>query len=112
MIKLNKNSLVVVTGAAKGNGKAIAEACEKSGAMVVRVDLLELETNQRNFVGKVTDENLISKVVSYCSEQKYETLSLINALVNFEDDEGIKESWQIEDSVTVEVIIISDWVSE
>ena len=78
MIKLNKNSLVVVTGAAKGNGKAIAKALEQSGASVVRVDVLELEKNEQNFVGEVVDENLISKVVNYCSEQKYETLSLIN----------------------------------
>ena len=78
MIKLHKNALVVVTGAAKGNGKAIAKAIEAAGAKVVRIDLLELETNERNFVGHITDKNLISRVVSYCSEQKYETLSLIN----------------------------------
>ena len=78
MIKLHKNSLVVVTGAARGIGKAIAKAIEAAGAKVVRIDLLELETNERNFVGQVTDKNLISRVVSYCSEQKYETLSLIN----------------------------------
>ena len=39
MIKLNNNSLVVVTGAAKGNGKAIAEAIEAAGAKVVRVEI-------------------------------------------------------------------------
>jgi NAD(P)-dependent dehydrogenase (short-subunit alcohol dehydrogenase family) len=78
MIKLDKNSLVVVTGAAKGNGKAIASAIEKSGAQVVRVDLLELEKNEQNFIGEVTDNNLIRKVIDYCSKQKFETLSLIN----------------------------------
>ena len=78
MIKLDKNSLVVVTGAAKGNGMAISKAIEESGAKVIRVDLLELEINERNFVGKVTDKNFINRVVSFCAEQKYDTLSLIN----------------------------------
>jgi NAD(P)-dependent dehydrogenase (short-subunit alcohol dehydrogenase family) len=78
MIKLDKNSLVVITGAAKGNGRAISEAIEESGAKVVRVDLLELEKSEKNFVGQVTDKNFINKVVRFCSDQKYETLTLIN----------------------------------
>ena len=82
MIKLDKNSLVVVTGAAKGNGRAISEAIEESGAKVVRVDLLELEISEKNFVGQVTDKNFINKVVRFCSDQKYETLTLINNAQN------------------------------
>jgi NAD(P)-dependent dehydrogenase (short-subunit alcohol dehydrogenase family) len=78
MIKLDKKSLVIVTGAARGNGRAISEAIEAAGAKVIRVDLLELEINERNFVGQITDKNFINRVVSFCSEQKYETLSLIN----------------------------------
>ena len=58
MIKLDKNSLVVVTG-----------AVVVTGVVVV---------NERNFVGKVTDKNFINRVVSFCAEQKYDTLSLIN----------------------------------
>jgi NAD(P)-dependent dehydrogenase (short-subunit alcohol dehydrogenase family) len=78
MIKLDKNSLVIVTGAAKGNGRAISKAIEAAGAKVIRVDQLELEFNERNFVGQVTDQNLIDKVVSFCEKHQYETISLIN----------------------------------
>ncbi len=78
MIKLDSGALVVVTGAAKGNGKAIADAIECAGAEVVRVDLLNINTNKNSFKGAVTDENLIKQVVDYCSKQRYKSLSLIN----------------------------------
>ncbi len=78
MITLDDSSLVIVTGAAKGNGEAIADAIEKAGAHVVRVDLLKCNTNRKSFTGSVTDDSFISEVVKYCEGQKYKTLSLIN----------------------------------
>jgi NAD(P)-dependent dehydrogenase (short-subunit alcohol dehydrogenase family) len=78
VIKLNHKTLAVVTGAAKGNGKAIADAIEEAGASVVRVDLLECDTHGKYFVGEVTDKNLIKEVVGYCAGQDYNVLVLIN----------------------------------
>ena len=78
MIKLDSNTLVVVTGAAKGNGKAISDALEIAGARVVRVDLLKCEKDVNSFIGEVTDDTLIREVVDFCSNQEYKTLSLIN----------------------------------
>ena len=78
MIKLDNDTLVVVTGAARGNGKVISDMIEVAGGTVVRVDLLELKTSERNFTGQVNDENLIKEVVEFCSNQQYKTLSLIN----------------------------------
>ena len=74
MIKLDNDALVVVTGAAKGNGEAIANAIERAGAKVVRVDLLSINKNKSSFKGTVTDEDLIEQVVDYCSKQKYKSL--------------------------------------
>ena len=78
MIKLDSKTLVIVTGAAKGNGKAIADTIENAGAKVVRVDLLKCETDRNSFMGEVTDDILIRKVTDYCTNKKYETLALIN----------------------------------
>ena len=78
MIKLTDNSLIVVTGAAQGNGQAIADTVEKAGARVVRIDLLSLSENENNFTGSVESDDLIEEVVRYCEEQQYQTLSLIN----------------------------------
>lgn len=78
MIRLESDSLVVVTGAARGNGKAIADAIEKAGGRVVRVDVLPLEESERSFTGSVDDDNLIDNVKSYCEGQSYQTLSLVN----------------------------------
>jgi NAD(P)-dependent dehydrogenase (short-subunit alcohol dehydrogenase family) len=78
MIELDNKTLVVVTGAAKGNGKAIANTLVKSGASVVHVDQLECDTNLKSFKGDITDEKLVRDVVTYCSNQVYNILCLIN----------------------------------
>jgi len=79
-ISSDNNTLAVVTGAAKGNGKVIADSLENSGATVIRVDLLKSVTtaNGKCFVGEVTDELLIKEVFTYCSKQKFDELLLIN----------------------------------
>ena len=76
--KLNKKTLAIVTGAAKGNGKIIAESLDDSGAAVVRVDLLECGTSGKYFVGEVTDQALIQDVKAYCLKQEFNKLLLIN----------------------------------
>ena len=49
--KLNKQTLAIVTGAAKGNGKIIAESLDNSGAAVVRVDLSRVWYKWKIFCG-------------------------------------------------------------
>jgi len=78
MIKVDQNTLAIVTGAAKGNGKAIADALEVAGAQVIRVDLLNCSNGKDSFVGEITSNDLIKNVVKYCSKQQYENLVLIN----------------------------------
>jgi len=48
------NKIAIVTGAARGNGKAISEALGKSGAKVILIDILEKEL-------KNTEKNLQKK---------------------------------------------------
>jgi NAD(P)-dependent dehydrogenase (short-subunit alcohol dehydrogenase family) len=87
VISLDKSYLAVVTGAARGNGKAIADAIEEAGAKVVRVDLLQLKSNEIDFVGDVNDTKLIKKVVNFCLSHKYDTLVLVNnAAVSLEHE--------------------------
>jgi NADP-dependent 3-hydroxy acid dehydrogenase YdfG len=64
--KLNKKTLAIVTGSAKGIGKIITESLDNSGAVVIRVDLLECGTSGKYFVGDVTDQVLIQDVKAYC----------------------------------------------
>ncbi len=78
MIKLDDDTLAIVTGAAKGNGKAIADALEDANAHVVRVDLLQCDNSNDSFIGEITDDSLIARVVDHCSGQKYKTLILVN----------------------------------
>ena len=76
--KSNKKTLAIVTGAAKGNGKIIAESLDKTGANVVRIDLLECGTIGKYFVGELTDQALIQDVKAYCLKQEFNKLLLIN----------------------------------
>lgn len=71
------DTLAIVTGAAKGNGKSIADALEGCGAKVVRVDQLPSEEGI-GFVGSVTDDDLIKEVIDYCEKQSIAELLLIN----------------------------------
>ena len=93
--KLNKKTLAIVTGAAKGNGKIIAESLVNSGATVLRVDLLECGTSGKYFVGEVTDTALIRDVKAYCLKQEFNKLLLINnAGVTFPSEYPYpKEDW-------------------
>ena len=81
MIKVDQNTLAIVTGSAKGNGKAIANALEIANARVIRVDLLkcsESKDSKDNFVGDIASDDLIKDVARYCLKQQYENLVLIN----------------------------------
>jgi len=78
MIKVDEGTLAIVTGAAKGNGKAIADIIEEAGARVIRVDLLKCNKDEDSFIGEITNDGLIKNVVDYCSKQNYKTLVLIN----------------------------------
>ena len=46
-----ENKIAIVTGASRGNGKAISEGLLKAGATVILVDILEkeLELTEENF---------------------------------------------------------------
>ena len=52
-----ENKIAIVTGASRGNGKAISEGLLKAGATVILVDILEkeLELTEENFKEEVLD---------------------------------------------------------
>ena len=77
-IKLNSDFLAVVTGASRGNGKAIATAFETAGAIVVRVDIQECNSKNVCFIGDVSDQKLIDSVKKYCLKQKFKSFVLVN----------------------------------
>ena len=74
----NQKTLAIVTGAANGNGKAIAELLDNSGVFVIRVDLEECDTDCISFVGDVTSLKLICEVNDFCEKQHVDKLILIN----------------------------------
>jgi len=78
MIQLPSNSLIIVTGAANGNGFAISKKLENSGAEIVRVDKSELPQNPNNFSGDVTNEDFIAEVYDFCSTKKFKFIGLVN----------------------------------
>ena len=66
MFDLN-GTLAIVTGAAKGNGKAIFEALNTAGATVVGVDLLKID-NPLSIQGKIQDESILENIIKVVSE--------------------------------------------
>jgi len=78
MIKLPSNSLIIVTGAANGNGFAISKKLEDSGAEIIRVDKSRLPKNPNNFSGDVTNENFINEVYNFCLTKQFSFFGLVN----------------------------------
>lgn len=91
-----KNKVAIVTGAARGNGKTIAEALLSSDATVILVDNQKklLEDTQKSFIKQgfdshsffadITKKNDISKLYNYVNK-KYKRIDILvnNAGVSF-----------------------------
>jgi len=71
------NTFAIITGAAQGNGKAIASGYEKAGANVLAVDTKVLKFN--NIVqGDISDGSTIDEIKSLVGNYFYDNLVLIN----------------------------------
>lgn len=85
-----ENKVAIVTGAARGNGQAIAEALLKAQATVVLVDILEDTLRQTTnmfksgklraipFVCDITDVNQIERLVIFVKEECQKVDVLVN----------------------------------
>ena len=77
------NKISIVTGSARGNGKAIAEALLRSGSIVIMVDVLKKELLQTekeflsenlpavSYVCDITKKDQILKLGKYIGKKKY-----------------------------------------
>lgn len=80
--------VAIVTGAARGNGKAIAEAYVRTGAIVYFVDILKEElvktvnaiksTKAKYIVADITNEKDIKKIISQVYNKEHKIDILVN----------------------------------
>ena len=57
------NKVAIVTGSARGNGKAIVEGLAAAGATVVAVDIIEQQNNCDNVLGDITNAEQLNELV-------------------------------------------------
>ena len=69
--------MAIITGAAFGNGNAIATSYEKAGASVIGVDIQKTDF-KLNIVGDISDYSTIQKVRTIVEKNDFKNLVLIN----------------------------------
>ncbi len=82
-----RGRIAIVTGAARGIGRAVAEAFASSGAQVIAVDLLESVMTQQEkatpnwhgYCANVSEPTDVSALADYCLAQVGTPDTLINA---------------------------------
>lgn len=87
--------VAVVTGAAHGIGKAVADALEKSGAKVAALDIAFASEGKNQFIVDVADSTAVNKTISAVEHQLGEIDYLVNvagilrmgSLLEYSDDD-------------------------
>ncbi len=69
--------MAIITGAAFGNGNAIANGYERVGASVIGVDILKTDFKM-NVVGDISNHSVIQQVINVVEKNDFENLVLIN----------------------------------
>ena len=70
-------TLAIVTGAANGNGFAIASGYEKAGAVVLAVDIQKTDFKM-TVIGDISDHSIIQKVNTCVTNRNFKNLVLVN----------------------------------
>ena len=73
-----QDKVAIVTGTARGNGRAIAEGLIKAGAIVIAIDIMEHELDCQTVKCDIINFNEISKIV----DSTIERYGKIDILVN------------------------------
>ena len=87
--------VAVVTGAAHGIGKAVADALKKSGAKVAALDIAFTSEDKNQFIVDVADSTAVNKTISAVEHQLGEIDYLVNvagilrmgSLLEYSDDD-------------------------
>mgnify|MGYP003153716590 FL=1 len=92
-----QGKVAIVTGSARGNGKAIAEGLLLAGATVVAVDMIKQEINCKKVLCDITDTQQLNNLVQ-STIQEYGKIDILvnNAGVSFgsEDEEYPDHLWE------------------
>ena len=82
------NKVAIVTGSARGNGKAIVEGLAAAGATVVAVDIIEQQNNCDNVLCDITNAEQLNELVKNTVD-KYGKIDILvnNAGVSLGSDE-------------------------
>ena len=92
------NKLIIVTGAARGNGKGIADGLYDFGAEIIAVDLnfdKNQKTNHINISGDICDKTTIDKVIEICNNKEKDLVLINNAGISIPSEKNHFpiESW-------------------